>query len=86
MKILGYRDPRCKHEYLDSIEWLKLTKVYKLIERSLDGDDDGDESDKHVEARDRRYSCLMLKERVGLTSPSPHLKTLLGTILHLKLS
>ena len=28
-------------------------KVYELIERSSD-----DESDKHIEARDRRYSCL----------------------------
>ena len=55
--ILGCRDPRCKHEYLDSVEWLKLTKVYELIERSPD-DDGVDESDKHIEARDRRYSCL----------------------------
>ena len=54
-EILGCRDPRCKHKYLDSVEWLKLTKVYKLIERSPD---DNDESDKHIEARDRRYSCL----------------------------
>ena len=45
-KILGCRDPRCKHEYLHSVEWLKLTKVYELIERSPDGD----ESDKHIEA------------------------------------
>ena len=52
------QDPRCKHEYLDSVEWLKLTKVYELIERSPD-DDGGNESDKHLEARDRRYSCLM---------------------------
>ena len=50
-KILGCRDPRCKHEYLDSVEWLKLTKLYELIERSPDGDGDGgDESDKHIEA------------------------------------
>ena len=31
-KILECRDPRCKHEYLDS-PW---------------DDDDGDESDKHI--------------------------------------
>ena len=37
-------------------------KVYELIERSPD-DDGVDESDKHIEARDRRYSCL----RVDLT-------------------
>ena len=56
-KILGCRDPRCKHEYLHSVEWLKLTKVYELIERSPDGDD-GDESDKHIEAPDRFYLFL----------------------------
>ena len=37
VKILGYRDPRCKHKYLDSVEWLKLRKVYELIERSPAG-------------------------------------------------
>ena len=39
------RDPRCMHEYLDSRNVPDLT-------------DEVDESDKHVEARDRRYSCL----------------------------
>ena len=38
------RDPRYKHEYLD-----KLTRILKRQ------DDDGDESDTHVEARDCRY-------------------------------
>ena len=42
------RDPRYKHEYLDS------PKNAKFEKRS----DDDDESDKHLEARDRRYSCL----------------------------
>ena len=35
--------PRYKHEYLYSVELLKLTKVNELIERSPD--DDNDESD-----------------------------------------
>ena len=48
------RDPRYKHEYLD-----KLTKIFKRQ------DDDGDESDTHVEARDRRYSCLKLQQSVS---------------------
>ena len=46
-KILGCRDPRYKHEYLDRVQsWITVT-----------GNQD-DESDKHLEARDRRYSCL----------------------------
>ena len=42
------RDPRYKHEYLDRVRiWTTVTEG------------NGDESDKHVEARDRRYSCLI---------------------------
>ena len=37
-KILGCRDPRCKHEYLDSDQnWITVT-----------GEENGDESDKHI--------------------------------------
>ena len=43
-------DPRCKHEYID------------LIERYPD-DDGGEESDKHIKARDRRNSCLISLSR-----------------------
>ena len=32
--------------------------VHDLIEISPD-EEDGDESDKHIKARDRRYSCLI---------------------------
>ena len=32
--------------------------VNDLTERCESADDDADESDKHLEARDRRYSCL----------------------------
>ena len=32
----------------------------KIEETSPDADDDDDESDKHLEARDRRYSCLII--------------------------
>ena len=28
------------------------------FEKRSDEEEDGDESDKHLEARDRRYSCL----------------------------
>ena len=46
------QDPRYKHEYLDSVQsWLTITE----------GNDDDDESDKHLEARDRRYSWLKLQ-------------------------
>ena len=47
------RDPRYKHEYLDSPK-----NAY--FEKRSDEDDDDDESDKHLEARDRRYSCLII--------------------------
>ena len=41
------QDPRYKHEYLDTaLDWLDVTGK--------------DESDKHLDARDRRYSCLKL--------------------------
>ena len=40
------RDPRCKHKYL-SLEEMEMTS-----------DDEDDKSDKHLEARDCRYSCL----------------------------
>ena len=55
-KILGCRDPRYKHEYLDS-RW--IAKRWH-----------GEESDKHIEARDRRYSCLTfcLEMKAGLIS------------------
>ena len=49
-KILGCRDPRYKHEYLD-----KYDNLNDLTERC---EDDDDQSDRHLEARDRRYSCL----------------------------
>ena len=49
------RDPRYKHEYLDSPK-----NAY--FEKRSDEDDDDDESDKHLEARDRRYSCLTFLE------------------------
>ena len=39
-KILGCRDPRCKHEY--------LYIVNDKTEMSDEDDDDGDESDKHI--------------------------------------
>ena len=41
------RDPRYKQEYLDRV-WIWITVT----------EGNGDESDKHVEARDHRYSCL----------------------------
>ena len=41
------RDPRCKHEYLDRVK------------SSLTVTENGDERDKYVEARDRRYSRLI---------------------------
>ena len=48
-KFLGCRDPRLQHEYLDSGQiWVTITEE----------GENGDESDKHLEARDRRYSCL----------------------------
>ena len=49
------RDPRYKHEYLDSPKNAKF-------EKRSDDDDDDDESDKHLEARDCRYSCLIMKK------------------------
>ena len=42
------QDPRYKHEYLDNGQFEEMTD-----------DEDDDESDKHLEARDRRYSRLM---------------------------
>ena len=42
------RDPRYKHEYLDRVQ------IWVTIRRN-----DDDESDKHLEARDCRYSCLI---------------------------
>ena len=45
------QDPRYKHEYLD--------RYPKIPKRSSKDDD---ESDKHLEARDRRYSCLISKK------------------------
>ena len=46
------RDPRYKHEYLDKAQsWITVTGK----------DDDDDESDKHLYARDRRYSCSKCK-------------------------
>ena len=48
-KNLRMQDPRYKHEYLNRVQnWVTVT-----------GEDDDDESDKHLEARDRRYSCLI---------------------------
>ena len=35
-----------------------ISIVHDLIERYPDDDDGGEESDKHIKARDRRYSCL----------------------------
>ena len=35
-----------------------ISIVHDLIEKLPDDDEDGDESDKHIKARDRRYSCL----------------------------
>ena len=43
------QDPRYKHEYLDSVQ-SRVTIT------------EDDESDKHLEARDRRYSCLKTGE------------------------
>ena len=37
-----------------------ISIVHDLIERYPDDDDD--ESDKHLEARDRRYSCLICED------------------------
>ena len=52
-KFLGCRDPRWKHEYLDSGQiWVTITE-----------EENGDESDKHIQARDRRYSCLINTKR-----------------------
>ena len=45
-KILGCRDPRYKHEYLDNGQFEEMTE--------------DDESDKRLEALYRRYSCLIL--------------------------
>ena len=42
-----------------SIEF-KVEYVNDLTER-YESDADADESDKHLEARDRRYSCLKLR-------------------------
>ena len=43
------RDPTYKHEYLDRVQsWLMVTE------------ENDDESDKHLVAQDRRYSCLKL--------------------------
>ena len=43
------QDPIYKHEYLDRVQsWLTVTE-----------EENDDESDKHLEARDRRYSCLI---------------------------
>ena len=42
------RDPRYKHEYLDRVKiWVSNHQI-----------EDAEESDKHLEARDRRYQCL----------------------------
>ena len=50
-KFLGCMDPRQKHKNLESGQiCLKITE----------GEGNGDESDKHIQARDRRYSCLIL--------------------------
>ena len=44
------QDPTYKHEYLDTVQsWVTITEG-----------ENGDESDKHLEARDRRYSCLKI--------------------------
>ena len=40
------RDPRYKHEHLDTVQsWLTITEGEE--------EENGDESDKHLEARDR---------------------------------
>ena len=45
IKILGCRDPRCKHEYLDTyiMIWQKSIDF-----EEISPEDDGDESDKHI--------------------------------------
>ena len=43
-KILGCRDPRCKHEYLDS-SWFDKKSIHF---EEMSPEDDGDESDKHI--------------------------------------
>ena len=37
---------------------MNISITVKFEEMTDDGEDDEDESDKHLEARDRRYSCL----------------------------
>ena len=49
MKNSWMQDPRCKHEYLDSRNVHNLNNDWGKK----------DESDKHLEARDPRYSCLI---------------------------
>ena len=43
-KILGCRDPRCKHEYLDRSKDWKMMKGIRFEERC----ESDDESDKHI--------------------------------------
>ena len=54
VKIHGCRDPRYKHKYLDKHE--NTENLNALTERY----ESDDKSVKHLEARDRRYSCLIL--------------------------
>ena len=58
------QDPRCKHEYHDCVQnWLTVTEE----------EENDDESDKRLEARDHRYSCLtfQLKRRYCFSDWKP---------------
>ena len=58
-----------------SIEF-KVKYVNDLAER-YESDDDDDESDKHLEARDRKYSCLILQIKSSDRSEVTYFKYLI---------
>ena len=52
------------HETIMINDFNRVTscKIHELTEMSSGGDD-GDESDKNIQARDRRYSCLKFNKK-----------------------